>query len=54
MLRKIKKIFMYLFSCKHKNLGWFVKDKKICIDCGMERKFDYKKSKFIGEWKRYA
>ena len=50
----LKRIFYYLFVCRHKNLSFPVGNKKTCLDCGMERKYDWERQIFIGKWKRYA
>ncbi len=53
-MKILLQIFRYLFVCKHKNIGFPVRNKRVCLDCGLERRYDFENSKFVGNWKRYA
>lgn len=53
-MKIINRIFQYLFICGHKNLSFPLGQKKTCLNCGLERKYDWNTQKFIGNWKRYA
>lgn len=46
-----KRLRMLIFGCTHSNCGWPITLNKVCyrvcVDCGMERKYDFQRMKYV-------
>lgn len=46
------KLMEWLFGCNHASYGWPITKQgityRVCLECGKERKYDWRRMRFVG------